>query len=49
MQADPAVASALNAMLALEITFFEVTHAHEHVFKRRKYKKLREWYDGQVG
>lgn len=48
MQADPSVAAALNATLALEITFFEVVHAYEHVFKRRKYKKLREWFDDIV-
>ncbi len=49
MQGDPSVTQALNATLLLEITFFEVVHAQEHAFKRRKYKKLRSWYDGQVG
>jgi bacterioferritin (cytochrome b1) len=48
MQADPSVAQALNDTLLLEITFFEVTHAQEHVWKRKKYKGLRDWYDGQV-
>jgi bacterioferritin (cytochrome b1) len=48
MQADPAVASALNDSLLLEITFFEVVHAQEHVFRRKKYKDLRSWYDGHV-
>lgn len=49
MTGDPAVTRAINDTLLIEITLFEVVHAQEHVFQRRKYKGLRCWYDGQVG
>jgi bacterioferritin (cytochrome b1) len=48
MQADPAIASALNDLLFLELTFFELIHAQEHAFRRKKYKSLVKWYDKQV-
>lgn len=48
MQGDPAVTQALNASLMLELTMFEVVHAYEHVFERRKYKSLQKWLDREV-
>ena len=48
MQGDPAVTKSLNDTLLLEITFFEVVHGEEHVWKRKKYKGLRAWYDRRV-
>jgi bacterioferritin (cytochrome b1) len=48
MQADPSVSEALNASLMIEITMFEVIHAQEHVFMRKKYNGLKKWYDRQV-
>lgn len=48
MTGDPAVLKALNDVFALEVTCFEVVHAFEHVFERRKYKCLKKWFDKQV-
>jgi len=48
MQGDPSVLATLNALFALEVSVFEITHAYEHVMERKRYKRLQKWFDCEV-